>query len=121
MAALAIELAAGRVQTYGIAGIASLLDSRFSLLWRGRRTAIPRHQTLGAALGWSYDLLPPAESGALRRLSVFVGPFTLQAALAVIASHEVSESEAVEIIASLLFTMSVMLLLQYMFSERRRI
>ena len=100
--ALAIELAAGRVQTYGIAGTASLLNSRFSLLWRGRRTAIPRHQTLSAALGWSYDLLTPVESGALRRLSVFVGPFTLAAALAVVTNHEVSESEAVEIIASLL-------------------
>jgi DNA-binding winged helix-turn-helix (wHTH) protein len=64
--ALAIELAAGRVNAYGIAGTASLLDSRFSLLWRGRRTAIPRHQTLGAALAWSYDLLPAAESATLR-------------------------------------------------------
>ncbi|GAA0008407.1 hypothetical protein BRDID11002_84150 [Bradyrhizobium diazoefficiens] len=47
--ALAIELAAGRVNAYGIAGTASLLDSRFSLQWRGRRTAVPRHQTLAAA------------------------------------------------------------------------
>ena len=54
--ALAIELAAGRVNAYGIAGTASLLDSRFSLQWRGRRTAVPRHQTLAAALDWSYDL-----------------------------------------------------------------
>jgi DNA-binding winged helix-turn-helix (wHTH) protein len=46
--ALAIELAAGRVNAYGIAGTASLLDSRFSLQWRGRRTAVPRHQTLSA-------------------------------------------------------------------------
>ena len=53
------------------------------LLWRGRRTAIPRHQTLSAALSWSYDLLPAAESATLRGLSVFVGPFTLEAALAV--------------------------------------
>jgi DNA-binding winged helix-turn-helix (wHTH) protein len=60
--ALAIELAAGRVNAYGIAGTAELLDSRFSLLWRGRRTAIPRHQTLSAALGWSYDLLPATEA-----------------------------------------------------------
>ena len=100
--ALAIELAAGRVNAYGIAGTASLLDSRFSLLWRGRRTAIPRHQTLSAALSWSYDLLPAAESAALRGLSVFVGPFTLEAALAVTSCQGISEAEAVEAISNLL-------------------
>lgn len=100
--ALAIELAAGRVNAYGIAGTASLLDSRFSLLWRGRRTAIPRHQTLSAALAWSYDLLPAAESAVLRGLSVFVGPFTLEAALAVALSQGISEIEAVEAISNLL-------------------
>ncbi|SPP93954.1 ATP-binding protein [Bradyrhizobium vignae] len=100
--ALAIELAAGRVNAYGIAGTASLLDSRFSLLWRGRRTAIPRHQTLSAALAWSYDLLPPAESATLRGLSVFVGPFTLEAALAVASSQGISAPEAVEAISNLL-------------------
>ena len=100
--ALAIELAAGRVNAYGIAGTASLLDSRFSLLWRGRRTAIPRHQTLSAALAWSYDLLPAAESATLRGLSVFVGPFTLEAALAVAASQGIGEPEAVEAISNLL-------------------
>jgi predicted ATPase/DNA-binding winged helix-turn-helix (wHTH) protein len=100
--ALAIELAAGRVNAYGIAGTASLLDSRFSLLWRGRRTAIPRHQTLSAALSWSYDLLPAAESATLRGLSVFVGPFTLEAALAVAACQGIAEAEAVEAISNLL-------------------
>ncbi|WP_063688685.1 ATP-binding protein [Bradyrhizobium stylosanthis] len=100
--ALAIELAAGRVNAYGIAGTASLLDNRFSLLWRGRRTAIPRHQTLSAALAWSYDLLPAAESATLRGLSVFVGPFTLEAALAVASSQGIGESEAVEAISNLL-------------------
>jgi predicted ATPase/DNA-binding winged helix-turn-helix (wHTH) protein len=100
--ALAIELAAGRVNAYGIAGTASLLDSRFSLLWRGRRTAIPRHQTLSAALGWSYDLLPAVESATLRGLSVFVGAFTLEAALAVAAAQGIGEPEAVEAISNLL-------------------
>ncbi|MDA9509149.1 transcriptional regulator [Bradyrhizobium sp. CCBAU 11386] len=100
--ALAIELAAGRVNAYGIAGTASLLDSRFSLLWRGRRSAIPRHQTLSAALAWSYDLLPAAESATLRGLSVFVGPFTLEAALAVTSCQGIDESEAVEAISNLL-------------------
>lgn len=100
--ALAIELAAGRVNAHGIAGTASLLDSRFSLQWRGRRTAIPRHQTLSAALAWSYDLLPAAESAVLRGLSVFVGPFTLEAALAVALSQGISEIQAVEAISNLL-------------------
>lgn len=100
--ALAIELAAGRVNTYGIAGTASLLDNRFSLVWRGRRNAIPRHQTLSAALGWSYDLLPPVESATLRALSIFVGPFTLEAALAVVLAQGIGQSEAVEAISNLL-------------------
>ncbi|MGJ5199595.1 ATP-binding protein [Bradyrhizobium sp. HKCCYLRH1030] len=100
--ALAIELAAGRVNAYGIAGTAELLDSRFSLLWRGRRTAIPRHQTLSAALGWSYDLLPATESAMLRGLSVFVGPFTLEAALAIASCQGINEPEAMEAISNLL-------------------
>lgn len=99
---LAIELAAGRVNAYGIAGTASLLNTRFSLLWRGRRTAVPRHQTLGAALGWSYDLLSTVESAVLRRLSVFVGPFTLEAAVAVAGHEGLSEAGAIEVIADLL-------------------
>lgn len=100
--ALAIELAAGRVNAYGIAGTASLLDSRFSLLWRGRRTAVPRHHTLSAALAWSYDLLPPTESATLRGLSAFVGPFTLEAALAVASCQGIGEAEAAEAISNLL-------------------
>ncbi len=99
--ALAIELAAGRVNAYGIAGTASLLDSRFSLQWRGRRTAIPRHQTLSAALDWSYDLLPASESAILRRLSVFVGPFTPEAAAAVASGDGLSAAATMEAIDNL--------------------
>lgn len=99
--ALAIELAAGRVDAYGIAGTASLLDSRFSLQWRGRRTAVPRHQTLAAALDWSYDLLPAVESATLRRLSVFAGPFAPEAAAAVAAGDGFSASETLQAIDSL--------------------
>ncbi len=99
--ALAIELAAGRVNAYGIAGTASLLDSRFSLQWRGRRTAVPRHQTLSAALDWSYDLLPAAESATLRRLSVFVGSFAPEAAAVVASGDGLSASETLEAIDSL--------------------
>ena len=78
--ALAIELAAGRVQAYGIHKTADLLRHQFSLLWPGRRTALPRHQTLMATLDWSYNLLSPAERRLLYRLSVFVGAFDLEAA-----------------------------------------
>jgi predicted ATPase/DNA-binding winged helix-turn-helix (wHTH) protein len=81
--ALAIELAASRVSSHGIRGTAELLDNRFKLLWQGRRTALPRHQTLNAMLDWSYNLLRDGDKLVLRRLSVFVGVFTLKAALSV--------------------------------------
>jgi predicted ATPase/DNA-binding winged helix-turn-helix (wHTH) protein len=99
--ALALELAAGRVGAYGIQGTATLLNSRLSLLWQGRRTAVPRHQTLSAALSWSFDLLSPAEATVLRRLSVFAGPFTLDATLAVGVSGDVVQSDVIEALASL--------------------
>lgn len=87
---LAIELAASCVGIHGIDGTARLLDNRFGLLWHGRRTALPRHQTLNALLDWSYRLLPEGEQIALRRLSVFVGAFTLEAAEVVVTDHAVS-------------------------------
>ena len=55
---LALELAAARVGVFGVRDLAAHLDDRFRLLTAGRRTALPRHQTLGAALDWSYQLLP---------------------------------------------------------------
>lgn len=81
--ALAIELAAVRVGVHGLREVAALLDGRLKLEWRGRRTAPPRHQTLGATLDWSYGLIEEGERVALRRLAIFAGPFTLQGALAV--------------------------------------
>ncbi|MGX5802443.1 ATP-binding protein [Bradyrhizobium sp. Arg314] len=99
--ALAIELAAGRVGSYGIRGTADLLDNRFKLLWHGRRSAIPRHQTLQAMLDWSYNLLSPYEQAILRRLSVFVGAFTLEDALAVVAEAEADAPKLADALASL--------------------
>jgi predicted ATPase len=81
--ALAIELAAARVGAHGLREIATLLDGRLKLEWRGRRTAPPRHQTLGATLDWSYGLIAESERVVLRGLAVFPGPFTLQGAVAV--------------------------------------
>jgi predicted ATPase/DNA-binding winged helix-turn-helix (wHTH) protein len=92
---LAIEFAAGRVGAYGIEGLASLLESRFGLDWRGRRTALLRHQTLHATIDWSHDLLSESEQLVLRRLSVFVGPFTLEAAQAVASGQGPGGDEVV--------------------------
>ena len=99
--ALAIELAAGRVDAYGIAGVDTLLGSRLSLLWQGRRTAPPRHHTLNATLGWSYDLLADAERTVLCRLAVFAGPFTLGAAEAVARENGPEGGEIAEVVAGL--------------------
>jgi predicted ATPase/DNA-binding winged helix-turn-helix (wHTH) protein len=98
---LAIELAAGRVDTFGINGIAGMLDDRFALLDRGRRTALPRHQTLRAVLDWSYGLLGHRERLVLHRLSVFVGTFTLEAARAVTAAHDIDADLIVDIVLNL--------------------
>ena len=80
---LAIELAAARVDLFGIQGLASRLNDCFALLSSGRRTALPRHRTLRATLDWSYQLLPDHEQLLFRRLAVFRGSFTLEAAAAV--------------------------------------
>jgi predicted ATPase/DNA-binding SARP family transcriptional activator len=77
---LAIELAAARIKMLSVDEIAARLDDRFSLLTSGSRTAIPRHQTLRATIDWSYDLLTESERILLRRLAVFAGGFTLEAA-----------------------------------------
>ena len=90
--ALAIELAARRVEAYGLQQTAALLDQRLTLLWLGPRTAPPRQRTLHATLDWSYGLLSDLERVVLRRLSVFVGHFTLDAALAVATSETVDEA-----------------------------
>jgi predicted ATPase len=96
--ALAIELAAGRVDVFGVA---ARLEDRVQLLTRGRRTALPRHQTLAATLDWSYDALSRPEQAALRRLSVFAVVFTLDAAQAVAADDLAGTSDVLELVASL--------------------
>jgi predicted ATPase/DNA-binding winged helix-turn-helix (wHTH) protein len=81
---LAIEFAAARAATLGVRHVASHLEDRFRLLTCGRRTALPRHQTLRATLDWSYELLPEAERRLLGRLAIFAAGFTLEAATAVV-------------------------------------
>jgi predicted ATPase/DNA-binding SARP family transcriptional activator len=80
---LAIELAAARVKALPVEQIAARLDDMFRFLTGGSRTALPRHQTLRALIDWSYDLLSEGERTLLRRLSVFAGGWTLEAAEAV--------------------------------------
>ena len=81
--ALAIELAASRVKMLKVEQIATRLDDAFRLLTGGSRTALPRQQTLRALIDWSYNLLPDEERTILRRLSVFMGGWTLEAAEAI--------------------------------------
>src|SRR5438093_4543233 len=98
---LAIELAATHIVGFGVNGVAARLDDRFRLLTGGRRTALPRHQTMRATLDWSYELLAESERVVLRRLGVFVGAFTLDAASAVAASADIPASEVADSAANL--------------------
>jgi predicted ATPase/DNA-binding winged helix-turn-helix (wHTH) protein len=100
--ALAIELVASHVGAFGIRGIAELLDSRFGLLWQGRRTALPRHETLNAMLDWSYNLLSAREKVVLCKLSVFVGDFTLEAACFLASETETEDASVTDTLDSLL-------------------
>jgi predicted ATPase/DNA-binding winged helix-turn-helix (wHTH) protein len=98
---LAIELAAGRVGTYGLEQTAALLEERLSLLWVGQRTAPPRQQTLKATLDWSYGLLSDPERQVLRQLAVFIGSFTLEAARGVSAGASLGQAHVLGAIDSL--------------------
>jgi predicted ATPase/DNA-binding winged helix-turn-helix (wHTH) protein len=98
---LAIELAAARAASLDIEELASRLDHRFDLLTVGRRTAIPQQRTLRATLDWSYNLLPEIEQQILKRLSVFAGSFTLEAAGTVAASAEMNASSVVDCVVNL--------------------
>jgi predicted ATPase/DNA-binding winged helix-turn-helix (wHTH) protein len=98
---LGIELAAARAAALGIEGLAAGLDDRFQLLAGGRRTALPRHQTLRATLDWSYELLTDPERAVLRRLTIFATGFTLEAASAVVTDDEIAASEVLDCVASL--------------------
>ena len=85
---LALELAAGRAAFFGVHELALRLSDCFAVLTRGRRTALPRHQTLRATLDWSYDLLTPAEQTVLCRLALLRGPFSLDDAVDVASAHD---------------------------------
>ncbi len=98
---LAIELAAARLRTMTIEQLANRLDDRFRLLTSGSRTALPRHRTLRAVVDWSWELLTDAERMVLRRLSVFSGGASLEAAERVCAGDAVEQDQVLELLTSL--------------------
>jgi predicted ATPase/class 3 adenylate cyclase len=99
--ALAIELAAARVTMLTPVELARRLDQRFRVLAGGRRTAVERHQTLRAAIDWSYELLEVPEQRLLDRLGVFAGGFTLDAAENIAAGAGIEADEVLELLAAL--------------------
>lgn len=98
---LALELAAARVKDLTIEQLAAGLDDRFRLLTGGDRTALPRQQTLQAAIEWSYNQLSPSEKTLFRRFSVFAGGWSLEAAEAVGGDAEIPGMESVGILLQL--------------------
>jgi predicted ATPase len=98
---LALELAAARVRALSIEQIMTRLHDRFSLLTAGSRTALPRHQTLRALIDWSYGLLSGKERVLLRRLSVFTGDWSIDAAEKVCTDGEIESSEVLELLLQL--------------------
>jgi predicted ATPase/DNA-binding SARP family transcriptional activator len=98
---LAIELAAARLRSMSIDQLASRLDDRFRLLTSGSRTALPRHRTLRAMVDWSWELLTDAERMVLRRLSVFSGGASLEAAERVCAGDAVEQDQVLDLLTAL--------------------
>ena len=98
---LAIELAAVRTNVLTVEQIAARLDDRFRLLTGGSAAGLPRHQTLHATMDWSYGLLAERERTVLRRLSVFAGGWTLDAAEAVCAGDGVERTEVLDSLSRL--------------------
>ena len=98
---LAIELAAARTRLLSVNAIRERLGDRFRILTGGERTALPRQQTMRAAIDWSYDLLTDSERKLFERFSVFAGGCTLAAAHALYANEDVNEDGLLEILSSL--------------------
>jgi len=98
---LAIELAAARIRLLGPDQIAARLGDRFRLLSRGARTAIPRHQTIGALVDWSYELLPEDEQTLFCRVGVFAGDWSLEAAEAVGGGGGIEPSAVLDLLGRL--------------------
>ena len=98
---LSIELAAARVDLFGLRELSVQLENCLQLLTNGRRTAAPRHQTLRATLDWSYSLLSSPEQAILRRIAVFPGSFDLASASEVAIDEDVSAAQMLDGISGL--------------------
>ncbi len=98
---LAIELAAARVEFFGLVGLARGLNDMFAMLTQGRRFAMPRHRTLRATMDWSYNLLSPAEQMVLQGIAIFRTMFTLESALAVVLGSAITAEDSVDAMANL--------------------
>ncbi|HLY26707.1 MAG TPA: tetratricopeptide repeat protein, partial [Aggregatilineales bacterium] len=98
---LAIELATTRLRALSVEQIAARLDDCFRLLTGGSRTALPRQQTLRTLIDWSYDLLSEPERTLLRRLSVFAGGLSLEAAEAVCAGDDLDSLDVLDLLQQL--------------------
>lgn len=98
---LALELAAARLRTLSLTGLAAGLSDRFRLLTTGSRTALPRHRTLRAVIAWSWDLLGPDARAVAERVSVLPGGVTPASAAAVCAGTAVPAAEVPELLAGL--------------------
>jgi predicted ATPase/class 3 adenylate cyclase len=98
---LAIELAAARIRMLSVEQISARLDDRFRLLTGGARTALPRQQTLRALIDWSYDILSENERLLLRRLSVFAGGWTLEAAEQVCSGAGIEVYDVLDLLSQL--------------------
>ena len=98
---LAIELVAAQIQRFGLLRLRVQMEDNFRLLTRGRRSALPRQQTLRATLDWSFELLTACEQICLRRLAVFRGSFSLASAAAVIAGEQIAPNEVLGSITQL--------------------
>ena len=99
---LAIELAAARLGSFTPQQIAEHLDQRFRLLSGGRRTGIPRQETLQAAIDWSYVTLNDIERLLFVRLGIFQGDFSLEAAKAIVAFEGLDEFDLLEVLPRLI-------------------
>jgi predicted ATPase/DNA-binding winged helix-turn-helix (wHTH) protein len=98
---LAIEIAAGRLDSFDLPALAEVLDHHFRLHLPGRNTGLSRHRTLAATLDWSYDTLSDDEQCILRRLSVFRGPFTLEAARQIAGDDRIAPTDVTALVANL--------------------
>jgi predicted ATPase/DNA-binding CsgD family transcriptional regulator len=99
---LAIELAAARIRALSVEQIVARLDDAYRLLTGGSRSALPRQQTLRAAMDWSYSLLSAHEQACFRRLSVFAGSFSLEAAEAICAGEPGEAYDVLDLLSSLI-------------------